>query len=116
MTRSLNAFATLCLAFCLMLGGLGTSGAQTPPPQSGYTMDEVINTGHSFFGSTSGGLAQLVQRAIQDYGLGCFCRRPALRRRHALHQKRRQSPDLLARSVRRPRFRRRRRTDHDARL
>lgn len=69
MTRSLNAFATLCLAFCLMLGGLGTSGAQTPPPQSGYTMDEVINTGHSFFGSTSGGLAQLVQRAIQDYGL-----------------------------------------------
>ena len=68
MTRSLNAFATLCLAFCLTLGGLGTSGAQTPP-QSGYTMDEVINTGHSFFGSTSGGLAQLVQRAIQDYGL-----------------------------------------------
>ncbi|MEE2951263.1 MAG: DUF1134 domain-containing protein [Pseudomonadota bacterium] len=69
MTRSFNAFATFWLACCLALGAIGASRAQTPAPQSGYTMDEVITTGHRFFGSTAGGLAQLVQRAIEDYGL-----------------------------------------------
>ncbi|MEN3792149.1 DUF1134 domain-containing protein [Fulvimarina sp. MAC3] len=34
-----------------------------------YSMDEVLRSGHHFFGATSGGLAQLMQQAIQSYGL-----------------------------------------------
>ena len=37
--------------------------------QAGYTMDEVINSGQRFFGTTSGGLAQLIEQAFQSYGV-----------------------------------------------
>lgn len=36
---------------------------------NGYTMQEVVDEGHRFFGSTSGGLATLVQKAFSSYGL-----------------------------------------------
>ncbi|MDY8109417.1 EipA family protein [Fulvimarina sp. 2208YS6-2-32] len=44
---------------------------QAAPQQSGgdYSFDEVVRSGHQFFGATSGGLAQLMQQAIQSYGL-----------------------------------------------
>lgn len=34
-----------------------------------YTMQEVVNAGHNFFGATSGGLATLVEKAFASYGL-----------------------------------------------
>src|SRR5262245_20552128 len=34
-----------------------------------YSMQEVIDEGHRFFGSTSGGLAKVVEAAFQRYGL-----------------------------------------------
>jgi hypothetical protein len=34
-----------------------------------YTMQEIVDAGHSFFGSTSGGLAKVVESAFQKYGL-----------------------------------------------
>lgn len=34
-----------------------------------YTAQEVIDAGHSFFGSTSGALAKLVEHAFKTYGL-----------------------------------------------
>ena len=34
-----------------------------------YSMDEIVDAGHSFFGSTSGGLAKVVENAFRQYGL-----------------------------------------------
>ncbi len=34
-----------------------------------YTVQEIIDAGHDFFGSTSGGLAKVVENAFQQYGL-----------------------------------------------
>jgi len=36
---------------------------------SQYTAQEVVDAGHSFFGNTSGGLAKVVERAFEQYGL-----------------------------------------------
>ncbi|WP_245304084.1 DUF1134 domain-containing protein [Hoeflea olei] len=36
---------------------------------SQYTAQEIVDAGHGFFGSTSGGLAKLVEKAFQSYGL-----------------------------------------------
>lgn len=47
-------------------------GAQRQQAQGNgadYSFDEVLRSGHQFFGATSGGLAQLMQQAIQSYGL-----------------------------------------------
>lgn len=34
-----------------------------------YSMQEIVDAGHGFFGSTSGGLAKVVERAFESYGL-----------------------------------------------
>jgi hypothetical protein len=34
-----------------------------------YTMDEIIDSGHTFFGSTSGGLATVIEKVFSSYGL-----------------------------------------------
>jgi hypothetical protein len=34
-----------------------------------YTMQEIVDSGHAFFGSTSGGLAKVVETAFERYGL-----------------------------------------------
>ena len=34
-----------------------------------YTIEEIIDAGHSFFGSTTGGLAKVVEQAFQQRGL-----------------------------------------------
>ncbi|MBB4006568.1 DUF1134 domain-containing protein [Allorhizobium taibaishanense] len=34
-----------------------------------YTMQEVVDAGHSFFGSTSGALAKVIEKAFAQYGL-----------------------------------------------
>ncbi|MGF9692036.1 EipA family protein [Rhizobium sp. 0TCS1.26] len=34
-----------------------------------YTFQEIIDAGHGFFGSTTGGLAKVVEKAFQQYGL-----------------------------------------------
>ena len=37
-----------------------------------YSMQEIVDAGHSFFGSTSGGLAKVVERAFQQFEDGEF--------------------------------------------
>jgi hypothetical protein len=37
--------------------------------QEAYSMDEIVQSGHSFFGSTSGGLATAVEKIFSTYGL-----------------------------------------------
>lgn len=62
------------LAAAALIGLAATAGSAAPATaqvaaQEGYTMNEVVGTGHRFFGTTSGGLAQLLERAFQTYGL-----------------------------------------------
>ncbi|WAP70568.1 DUF1134 domain-containing protein [Jiella pelagia] len=63
--RSLVAAAFIGLA--AVSGSAAPAAAQAVG--EGYTMNEVVGTGHRFFGTTSGGLAQLLERAFQQYGL-----------------------------------------------
>jgi hypothetical protein len=34
-----------------------------------YTMQEIVDSGHRFFGATSGGLATVIEKIFQNYGL-----------------------------------------------
>ncbi|KXF76674.1 hypothetical protein ATN84_11570 [Paramesorhizobium deserti] len=34
-----------------------------------YTMEEIVESGHRFFGSTSGGIATAIEKIFQSYGL-----------------------------------------------
>jgi hypothetical protein len=68
MTRPMSYFrqcGMVLLAAIFMISAL--SGAARA--QDAYTMDEIIQSGHSFFGSTSGGLATAVEKIFSTYGL-----------------------------------------------
>jgi hypothetical protein len=43
--------------------------AQAGSNSAQYSMQEIVDAGHGFFGSASGGLAKVVERAFQSYGL-----------------------------------------------
>lgn len=60
----LRAFATLMAVFSLVsvAHAQNANGSQ-------YTMQEIVDAGHGFFGSTSGGLAKVVENAFSQYGL-----------------------------------------------
>lgn len=60
----LRRLAALVLASGMI--AVGGSGAQA---SSTYTMQEIIDSGHTFFGSTAGGLATVVEKAFAQYGL-----------------------------------------------
>ena len=64
----LRAFATLFLALLLVSGTVPGANAQAAN-SSQYSMQEIIDAGHGFFGTTSGGLAKVVEKAFQSYGL-----------------------------------------------
>jgi hypothetical protein len=64
------------LAFALVLAGalagseVGPASAQPqqPPPDGTYGPGELVNAGHQFFGTVSRGLAQIVEKAISNWG------------------------------------------------
>ncbi|WP_331372115.1 DUF1134 domain-containing protein [Sinorhizobium chiapasense] len=56
------------LTMMLIAGAMSAAHAQSPN-NSQYTMQEIVDAGHSFFGETSGGLAKVVERAFERYGL-----------------------------------------------
>ncbi|WAJ27037.1 DUF1134 domain-containing protein [Antarcticirhabdus aurantiaca] len=66
--RRCGPLAALFGAFAVLLALLPSTSTASAQ-QAGYTMDEVINSGQRFFGTTSGGLAQLVEQAFQSYGV-----------------------------------------------
>ncbi|WP_152045158.1 DUF1134 domain-containing protein [Aureimonas psammosilenae] len=37
--------------------------------QNGYTIGEIVNEGHRFFGAASGGIASVIEKAFERYGL-----------------------------------------------
>ncbi len=66
----LRAYFVRLAAIMLVCAGLSSPAtAQQPPPSDTYTAEEILAAGHQFFGSVSGGLATLVERAVSSYGL-----------------------------------------------
>jgi hypothetical protein len=65
MKRLIGRLVFPLLAALLALAPAGNASAQS----STYTFDEVVAAGHQFFGTVSGNLAAVVERAFADYGL-----------------------------------------------
>jgi hypothetical protein len=61
-------------ASALLLGVLcvAPAAAQSGPPPGGesrFSSNEIVNAGHQFFGTVSRGLAQVVEKAVSQWGL-----------------------------------------------
>jgi len=73
----MRAFIRLCAAIAVV-GTLHAAPAlaqSSPPPgtlppsESRFSSIEIVNAGHSFFGTVSRGLAQIVEKAVSQWGL-----------------------------------------------
>jgi hypothetical protein len=64
--RVSNLIRIAAAAFAALLLALP---AQAQQGGNQYSMQEIVDAGHGFFGSTSGGLAKVVERAFESYGL-----------------------------------------------
>ncbi|PWV95821.1 hypothetical protein DFR52_10886 [Hoeflea marina] len=67
-TLRLRPLVQLMLAVSLLVGLSGLARAQATG-NANYTAQEIVDAGHGFFGSTSGGLAKIVEKAFNAYGL-----------------------------------------------
>ncbi len=56
------------LALTIALMGFFTLSLQASYAQQ-YTSQEIVDSGHKFFGETSGGLATVVEKIFSTYGL-----------------------------------------------
>ncbi len=63
--RCLAGFA----AMTLLLAGLVVASPDQARANDTYTSQEIVDSGHRFFGATSGGLASLVEKIFSSYGL-----------------------------------------------
>ena len=63
------ALSRIILARLVALLLLAFSAVPAQAQNDTYSSDEIVNAGHRFFGSISGGLATLVERAVSRYGL-----------------------------------------------
>jgi len=70
MRRIIRTVAVPALFLSLFLG-LGTvqSSAQPAPAANEYSSNEIVDAGHRFFGGVSRGLAQIVEKAVSNWGL-----------------------------------------------
>lgn len=59
MRIALTLFALIAIAF----------STASPSRAQQYTADEIIESGHRFFGATSGGLATVIEKIFSRYGL-----------------------------------------------
>lgn len=65
--RSLPLVRSLVFA---ILATVSVVLAQRPAEAAGeYTIQEVVDAGHGFFGETSGALAKVIEQAFEQYGL-----------------------------------------------
>ncbi|PWK71527.1 hypothetical protein C8K44_10638 [Aminobacter sp. AP02] len=62
-----RTFARLVAAMFVLVGVLAFSTSASRAEQ--YTSQEILDSGHRFFGSTSGGLASVVEKVFSSYGL-----------------------------------------------
>lgn len=66
--RIRSARRSLIVAVMMVLG-FSLAGTAARADSSQYSIQEIIDAGHGFFGSTSGGLAKVIEQAFQNYGL-----------------------------------------------
>lgn len=59
---------TLGLVFCLMSAPVLAQAQPQGSLSETYTSNELLETGHQFFGSVAEGLASLIERAVGEYG------------------------------------------------
>jgi len=57
------------LCFLFGLSFVFESTAQTQTSNDQYTVQEIVDSGHRFFGETSGGLATAIEKIFQKHGL-----------------------------------------------
>ncbi|RWD38934.1 MAG: DUF1134 domain-containing protein [Mesorhizobium sp.] len=62
-----SSFRVISMAIALM--GLVVVFSTSPSRAQEYTAQEVVDSGHKFFGATSGGLATVVEKIFASYGL-----------------------------------------------
>src|SRR5437763_14513006 len=77
--RAKSLSATIRVAVTALVLGMfsvAPAAAQSGPPpgtlsadESRFNTTEIINAGHNFFGTVSRGLAQIVERAVSQWGL-----------------------------------------------
>jgi hypothetical protein len=57
----------------LLLVGLSAAAVRAqpaqPPADSGYSSNELVDAGHRFFGTISRGLAQIIEKAVSQWGI-----------------------------------------------
>jgi len=63
-----TAFLVLCMIAIFSPSRAQQSGNEPIPPNATYGEDEILKTGHQFFGSVTGGLASVVEKAFSSYG------------------------------------------------
>jgi hypothetical protein len=56
------------LTICLLLPALSPANAQQSQGGRGFSADEIVRTGHKFFGTVSRGLAEVVEAAFSKWG------------------------------------------------
>jgi hypothetical protein len=61
-----NIAAAVLILLSAMAFGMSSARANTGDT---YSMQEVVDAGHRFFGATSGGLAAVVEKAFSSFGL-----------------------------------------------
>jgi hypothetical protein len=72
--RATIRLATVALILCA-ISGLPAAAQSSPPPgtlpadESRFNANEIVNAGHNFFGTVSRGLAQVVEKAVSQWGL-----------------------------------------------
>ncbi len=56
-------------AFIALFAAVSSSLGSTRLHAEGYTAQEIVDSGHRFFGATSGGLATVIEKIFASYGL-----------------------------------------------
>lgn len=56
-------------AVLAVVAALASGTSPSHAENSQYTMQEIVDAGHGFFGSTTGGMAKVVEQAFKRYGL-----------------------------------------------
>ena len=69
MQAMMNVIGRFWAPVAMFVVALAMAAAPARADSSQYTMQEIVDAGHGFFGSTTGGLAKVVEQAFKRYGL-----------------------------------------------
>ncbi|MBA3041519.1 MAG: DUF1134 domain-containing protein [Alphaproteobacteria bacterium] len=67
-TRDFAALRMFLVAMILSVAGFGLAAGEAKA-EGEYSIQEIVDAGHGFFGSTSGALAKVIEQAFQQHGL-----------------------------------------------